>query len=109
MSTDHWGLIILVILILLGVVLSELRERWTHKRERASAQIIEEWRTTTHLDDCRHGIHRTTLDADHQQVFGEQAIAPYVIYERCIDCGLVVPFGEVTHFTPARTHRKSHG
>jgi hypothetical protein len=67
-------------------------------------------RQATHLEDCRRGVHRTTLDADTRTVFGERPFGVWpTIDERCVDCGLTVPFGRVWLQGSNAKHRRSHG
>jgi hypothetical protein len=86
-----------------------LRERWRLLRAREHAQQLVDYAEAAHLNDCRRGLHRTTLDAEYRDVYFQTDPYAREIRERCIDCGLTLPFGRVTMFTHPHRKKKAHG
>lgn len=86
-----------------------LRERWRLLKAREHAQQLVDYVRAAHLDDCRRGHHRTTLDVEYADVYYRGGPYDHTIQERCVDCGLSIPFGRVTTFTTPHRKKKAHG
>jgi hypothetical protein len=110
---DGAGFVVLLVAYVVAYVvvplILRLRERWRMLRAREHAQQLVDYAEAAHLNDCRHGLHRTTLDAEYRDVYFQTDPYAREIRERCIDCGLTVPFGRVTTFTTPHRKKKAHG